>query len=504
MKSISILLLLFLPFLFYGQGYIPPYPGGQIVPSEATVDLSHITDLNLDSEKIQILDPGKMTEWGDVGSNPKVMYYLCLPGDFRHLGPLLLEDAADVYFIYYDGQEIPVDVYPWKEPEMAILEGLKCYTATNVNFYGITFSGNSMEANGLIFGPRSILNNTKDILISNCYFKYNRGHLRVRDFENFVIQNCFFDEVPKLGPDAGGVLLETTRGKISEGVMILNCEFKDMNDGFGINYNTGGDPANDPVGFVNNGLFENNDIYVTPEYYVGCKSCSENAIDLKSGATSWDNRIIIRRNRMWGFRPTDQDCGGSGDPGAAVTTHNNIQNVEFIDNIIWDSNVGWTGFGWNQQKWPEATVENVVWRNNLIFDIRASCEPNPDRPEDDLGGVAFRITMNDCWMINNTVVNVDHFYSKGSKKWPDVYFNCNIVQADDLGDFYSFRFGPTNFTIPQDQKSNLNRYRFEYCQHTGVQRKTVQFALLLEGTENGPRIPDGFSCDCGFNEDLSP
>jgi len=93
---------------------------------------------------------------------------------------------------------------------------------------------------------------------------------------------------------------------------IYNC------GGDGIVMDDGGNPFKNKI--------ENNDIYQTSAYLIGCDgspgtdcNCGEDGIDLKSNnTTDPSNFITILHNRFWGWRTTYETCSGTGSNGFAV------------------------------------------------------------------------------------------------------------------------------------------------------------------------------------------
>jgi len=132
-------------------------------------------------------------------------------------------------------------------------------------------------------------------------------------------------------------------------------------------------PANNPSG-VPGFVVENNDLYSTPARYsdgfgnltpTGDYGCSENAIDLKTGGqvAALYSRII--HNRMWGFRKTDFNCGGSGSSGEALVFHESpeltVKNSYGLiqNNIIFDSPWGITSPNGSPDHY--SIIGNIFW-----------------------------------------------------------------------------------------------------------------------------------------------
>ena len=87
-----------------------------------------------------------------------------------------------------------------------------------------------------------------------------------------------------------------------------------------------------PLQSVSGIIVEGNHIYTT------LGGCSENALDIKIGGPQ---QSIIRRNRMYGFRPNNGSCGGTGGGvGDAVVIHEQATNLLIKGNEIYDSTAG--------------------------------------------------------------------------------------------------------------------------------------------------------------------
>jgi hypothetical protein len=105
-------------------------------------------------------------------------------------------------------------------------------------------------------------------------------------------------------------------------------------------------------------IIQDNDLYLTPASYTdgngnldpgGDTACAENAIDIK---TNWpstappgsaDEWYLIEHNRMWGFRPTDTRCGGTGSAGSTIVIHwPRSRGILIRHNVLWDGPIGYT------------------------------------------------------------------------------------------------------------------------------------------------------------------
>ncbi|MCK5805943.1 MAG: hypothetical protein KAI66_24140 [Lentisphaeria bacterium] len=121
-------------------------------------------------------------------------------------------------------------------------------------------------------------------------------------------------------------------------------------------------------------IIDCNHFYVNEDVYTdgGIRALTENAIDLKGGSQNPENPVIISNNIMWGYRHTAESGGGSGSWGVALTGHYNVENVQFVYNIVHDSNGG-IGFG-APENWPYSTdgclvARNLFYNNGVDYDV---------------------------------------------------------------------------------------------------------------------------------------
>lgn len=126
---------------------------------------------------------------------------------------------------------------------------------------------------------------------------------------------------------------------------IVNNEIVNANDGVMPLKLEGGSNEADYEGLV----IHNNHIYLDERVYTDCNGnrdpagpCSdtEDAIDVRSGAENPLNPMILSNNRVWGFRWTDVNSGGSGSPGSGIRLHFKVKNVIIKNNVIFNSYLG--------------------------------------------------------------------------------------------------------------------------------------------------------------------
>ncbi len=129
---------------------------------------------------------------------------------------------------------------------------------------------------------------------------------------------------------------------------IVQNEFINCNDAAQIVTDAG-----NPSGNFEGTIIDQNDMYLTPEYYVDCTTgqldptgwctCAENAVDLKAGSDNPNNPVVISNNRMYGFRDTMEGgvCGTDSSAwGTAADAHFGVKNLVVRGNLIYDANRG--------------------------------------------------------------------------------------------------------------------------------------------------------------------
>lgn len=230
-----------------------------------------------------------------------------------------------------------------------------------------------------------------------------------------VLQNSVVRRTERV-PDADRTCVNLAGGQV--GTRIVANEIYDCaGDGIQFSPNTG-------YGYV-----ENNDIYLTPALYSDCQgqltttgdcACAENAIDFKSPRDrQWplapEEWVRIERNRLWGFRPTDVNCGGTGSPGTAVAIGSGADNaVDFVlirDNIIMDS-PGAVAVG-------VAPVRHVSIIGNLLYDLTHA-------RADDYQGALTNGGDDQIEFYLNTVVDSRYWFRNGPNA-DDNDLRCNIA-----------------------------------------------------------------------------
>jgi hypothetical protein len=210
----------------------------------------------------------------------------------------------------------------------------------------------------------------------NRYFAKNTnyGILLYPGTKNTTIQNSRMERTsPFLLDNAAIGLTNNSRENISiKNTKILNNEIRNYNDPFQ-SIKTG--TSNQKNINYEGTLIEGNHFYVDNKIYTDCHgnpnpkgncSYSENAIDLKSGSENSNNKMIVRNNKMWGFRRADKTKSGMSDNGVAIIIHYNVKNIEIRNNLVFDSthsivsSVAKNGYA----------MQNANISNNIFYNIK--------------------------------------------------------------------------------------------------------------------------------------
>ncbi len=346
---------------------------------------------------VRIITPESASSWQEAGINDgRWTYFLITPGDYRDWGPLVLKRSGSArarrILRYYNPQSRspyhpPHPVHLSKDNKKEVLlESFEMAGADYWVLHGLTFRGKASRKRGLQGGLTSKVKPGSDYnIIDYCLFEQFLGlaAIRILQGNHNLIQRCVFrDKVEGVGVDMGGIVISARAGEEARGNLIVENEFYNLSDAVGLLYNVprqGNRASNAQTGSVPATVIENNDIYIQPRLYVqksdGEWACAEDGLDIKVGtkSTKPEDRVRILNNRIWGFRPTDQSCGGSGSTGVGILLHRQASNILIKGNIIFNTAQGIVVFGDNPKK-PGEKVENISIENNLLYDIRHSVQ----------------------------------------------------------------------------------------------------------------------------------
>ena len=570
-------------------GYIPHF-----VPSankmfedspyeKATPELS--TNINVNASNVLIVDPpgsggpNSFNNWNQMLSNNKDVYLL-KPGDYTSLG-VFKPNMSGTYYkrkvlrAYYPAGKCTIegygtlapldDIHPYQLKETScevVIEGFflnsrSYWTIGNLTVRGshdYEYSTYKCDPTAYYFisgGPGSVMFQANYNVIHKCLFEESikGGYLRMFNCNYNTIQKSVFnDKFTERGQDFGGIVLEAGIGKVSRCNAIVSNEFINI-DGIGLNFQHPCEkPGNDPflsTGTVDGTVIANNDIYMKGEYHP-CQingkwleecACSEDGLDIKNGSSCPSEPVMIVGNRIWGYRGTDQCCGGTGGSGPGILIHKNAQNVVVKDNIIFNCASGITIESGNvydncNQPNNKGVVENIVVTNNFITEM---AEELVDK-NSEISGVALISRAHKVSVYYNTFRDVDRFLNLREDLGEDEpisnHFQCNtFLRGAKSCHFYPFlascppnpadtdsRSGlnawydfpglqyiyqvnlplSTNTYSPALSASNLSCYTVYLKRWTGAEEKTFSFAVPTKygSYVNGPTVNTLSNCDC--------
>jgi hypothetical protein len=460
---------------------------------------------------VKIIYPDKgCNSWDACGLNErKYRYFLITPGDYTAWGQLQLTQsgtAREKRILRYFNPNAKQPYHPSHPAQLAdtggeevVLEALQFDGADHWVFHGLTFRGNGVNKRGYRGGmPTQFKPDSDHNLINYCLFEkfLAIAAIRMMNCDYNCIQNCVIrDKIQGIGVDMGGIGISARPEAESRGNRIINNEIYNLTDAIGLIYNTDskGNTEFDQKGFVPGTIIENNDFYIEKSLYTIVdgeeRACAENAVDFKAGAGSDrpEDRILFLNNRMWGFRPTDQSCGGSGSAGSGILLHMDASNYLLKGNIVFDVSQGVAVMG-RHKLYPDAKVENIAFVNNLIYDVKDVAPWNYN------SGVAFRLD-----------TGIDAYYNTVRKAKQVVYLNekrannrfqCNtfidIATASpweknrqsysglnawynypDAKKIYAHR-GKNNLVRPSAEQDNFGDLVFYIKRWTGPEKKVLK------------------------------
>lgn len=368
------------------QNYYP-------VVKNATFPISTKVDhkkVDLSTEQLR-LTPDSYKSWeACLRNNKNIDVFILSPGDYTTWGiitPIVSGTAQDPktitseYFLHQESQDYKNHPYHlFKTKKQVVVEAFNFVALKHWNLKGLIIHGNSNTQEGSTGGyPNAIRDAAAYNTIDYCYFlDICRGAgIRLLNADFNTIQNCVFEQTDhNITGDNIAIQLSAHTNKRCYGNRILNNEIKNWNDGVAVSRHTSEKhPQFNQTGSCGGTIIENNDIYITESLYIrnaqGTYACAENAIDNKQGtkSTKIEDKIYIRKNRMWGFRYSNPECGPSGSAGAAIVLHRDASNTIVENNIIFDCPVG-IMVSKPAPQFKNELVENIDIRNNIFYDIK--------------------------------------------------------------------------------------------------------------------------------------
>jgi hypothetical protein len=309
-------------------------------------------------------------DWGYI-NDAGYRIFCVAPGDYSSTGAIRLTSSGTgtqprvlrILPATYGG----TDAHPAQAPEAerAILAELVLQGASYWIIDGLTIRGDINMASSLILVNKQASNNTLNrMLVENAntsLVTITGNGANYNTIQNSVIRKSY----PQPGMDHHCITIssEAPNERIT-GTRIVGNEIYDCTDGIQLTVLSAAQQSYFP-----DTLIIDNDIYVTPAMYTDCNgafnpagecAAAENGIDIKSGATSAADAVIVANNRLWGFRKTDSLLGGSGSSGSAVETCcSNPAYILFSDNIITGAPQGIHLYSGNHLSVVDNLIDNI-------------------------------------------------------------------------------------------------------------------------------------------------
>lgn len=393
-------------------------------------------------------------DWDDI--NDAAYRVFCVaPGDYRGIGNLYLDadgtSAAPRYVRYYDPSQPTDERHPVQQAasERAIIATVVFADASYWVFDRLTVTGDWEVVRFDAGSEHNVLNR---VLVETSAVMVRHGA------HDNTVQNSVLRNAPKVpGGDRVCMVLSGSNNDndvVIHGTRIVNNEIYDCTDGIQA-WRVGG--STHPIDFGGT-IIDQNDIYLTDGMYTDCNgnldpqgdcACAENAIDLKAAGTDSTNYLQVSNNRMWGFKPTDTACGGTGSGGAASVVHMTANYTLYQGNIIWNVPRAMTFLNDHH-----SAIDNVIWNVHRNDEGTAIY---PDGPN--------------CEIYRNVIIDVE--------RWAAAYgdngdYRCNTliaagrrtaaganIQAD-----YNFYYDADQMTLPGDH--DIVRDQASDAEHTDL------------------------------------
>lgn len=350
-------------------------PGGGGIPSSIYEIQLETPDCDATNPSVRFITTNN--DWQDI-NNSTYQTFCVHPGDYTSAGNINLDakgsSLAKRWIRYYDPANPTDDRHPVDRSsgEQAIIRSFTFNNADHWVIQGLTQQSDSSDHTEIRSDSQ---HNIFDHMLVESGSYYGQIVLR-HSAHNNTIQNSVLRNT-QIAPNAdrGCILLfGNNSGSPTDihNTRIVNNEIYNCTDSVALSR-----PSNFSIPIDYSGtIIDQNDMYITSALYAdgngnlnpqGDYSCAENAIDVKAGGTS-GGHVQITNNRMWGFRQTDDACGGSGSHGDIITVHQGAQYVLIRGNQMWDASKGPSlsddgvhdGHGWDTGF--VSVVDNVVYK----------------------------------------------------------------------------------------------------------------------------------------------
>lgn len=456
------------------------------VPLLAQAHVASLSPPDCGGPRVQIIDED--ADWDQVNGANK--YYCVKSGDYTTKGTITLTAAGssgDRRWIVYNGPEAGTHPVDQAEANRAIIRGL----SINAGFWVIhemtiretartRFINHDADGDDVIFNR---------VLVEG---GGAGGGQHGANADRIHIQNSVYRNT-ELTANKDNHCIAIKAGTTSVHIYsneIYNCA------GDGIQIGRGLSETNSYGGIE----IVDNDMYITTAIYSDCTgnlypngtcACAENAIDIKNGTNTaapapegdW---LKILNNRTWGFRRTDDGCGGTGSQGAAIITHDDADYVLIRDNIVFDSRRGIrTGAAANTRTSIINNFITDIWREGLSDFTMGRCDNcevyyntvldsgNTDSRPWIVGGTA----KDSVEILCNTILNT---FSENSEAPNDynAYFDANRIGT-----------APNDLERPTVGEANHTSY------HVITKRWTNPTVVTFNDAVIDPRSPHWDLCN---------
>lgn len=281
----------------------------------------------------------KQSDWQSINDSSKRIF--CVKPGTYHKGKIIIKNNSGTkknpkYIILDNGN----NEHPAKLSTNQIASVDLHFENSN---YWIVDRMSSIGSRSVYDAPIHLKNSSNNIINREFTDGSSGGILIQNGSDNNIIQNSRFQNMSKIGvkEDRVCILFLPIKGfnEIKNNQILYN-ELYNCSDGIQPLWGQGID-----VNYEGTVIY-GNDISVDSNIYTDCHgnynkngkcSYSENAIDMKAGSKNPNNKILIKKNRLWGFRKADETGSKIQDPGAALVVHYGAANIIITDNMIFDS-----------------------------------------------------------------------------------------------------------------------------------------------------------------------
>jgi hypothetical protein len=428
-------------------GYVPPSTNFMVIDGIRynTSEHEYLFVEDVDGDSLIVYPPNHpngLSSWDVVYNSTETNIFLT-NGDYRSLGlfePNFEPNARKILRAYTQprihtarGLVFDDDLFYVPSPEEhVILEGFQLEYSSNWSFYQLVFAGMSDERNGVAGPFVNSIRYSDNVIVSDCSFP-NIIKAGIRIFEgnyNLIQRNYFRAKKAHFfagfGGDLAGVVIREI--KRSQGNIITMNESHNMGDFFGSPNLNNYDPTSEklPNTIVSNNWIWTDEFMRHLDENGNIVTCSEDGLDLKTGGLP-NMPMLISGNIIWGHRPTNQECGGSGSSGAGIVIHNDVKDLIVQNNIIFDVYVGMTMFGHNK-KFPNTESKRILVDNNLFCHL-----PNYTIIGRENVGLAISTNTDSTTFINNSIISANHvFYMKQRNTVNGVQIPINRTITNNL------------------------------------------------------------------------